>query len=489
MHCGVLLGVCINLMRSDIVRKLRRSGGAEFFDAEVAVADGFFVVVVLETDVTAGGAGGGIGPGGDEFAIEANGIILIARDDFVVVPLAGRLGGIKSGGLKWIDGAGVPGGIAGFGIAEFDFVAALDGVPWIVAGIWEANEDAGIGSFLFLKEFAADNKVGVSAIGKPPEAHAAFASGDAIFECESARARLLPGDDIFAAEKIFETVVVFDGRGDEIEIFAREFADYAGLGIAIEKFGGFGLKLNFAAFEWMPAFVVFVTRIDGDEVGDAVENVDAIAVPENDFDSVPVAKDVFRIEGWSDAIFGSGGNEGKPTPPDDVFLAGAFFFVRDVQFHVGLYEFAFDIDDRAVDAPPLADAFFHDVVFDGSHPAGTRIGLIDAAIENAAVASHVGTGGPALFTPLELYAEMEIGEFGISGDGTVNFAGDMDRGAVCEIGDAKDVFGVFVGHDIGVVGASEVFGPAGEIAVIEEIDPVGGGSGGRWCIGGAQEDG
>ena len=86
------------------------------------MADGFFVVVVLEADVAAGGAGGGIGPGGDEFAVEADGVVLVAGDDFVFVPLAGRFGGVEGGGLERIDRAGVPCWISGLGIAEFDFV-------------------------------------------------------------------------------------------------------------------------------------------------------------------------------------------------------------------------------------------------------------------------------------------------------------------------------------------------------------------------------
>ena len=70
---------------------------------------------------------------------------------------------------------------------------------------------------------------------------------------------------------------------------------------------------------------------------------------------------------------------------DGVIVAQApdILWLRDTTRAGGRDEFAFDIDDGTVNRPPLADALFHDVVFDGSHPSGAGIGLAHAAVEDS----------------------------------------------------------------------------------------------------------
>ena len=48
------------------------------------MADGFFVVVVLEADEAGLGAFGGVGPGGDDLVVDRDGVVVAAANDFVL---------------------------------------------------------------------------------------------------------------------------------------------------------------------------------------------------------------------------------------------------------------------------------------------------------------------------------------------------------------------------------------------------------------------
>jgi len=79
-------------------------------------------------------------------------------------------------------------GVAG----DLDFVSFFDGNPGVVAGVGEANKDAGVIGFISGEEF--DFKAGIVEFlfAIPPKAHASLRGGDGIGGAKSARSGLLP---------------------------------------------------------------------------------------------------------------------------------------------------------------------------------------------------------------------------------------------------------------------------------------------------------
>ena len=75
-----------------------------------------------------------------------------------------------------------------------------------------------------------------------------------------------------------------------------------------------------------------------------------------------------------DAVGRCGRNPTSPFFPNDIFLSCAFFLIGNVEFVCARDPFSFGIDERAIDAPPLADTFLHDVVFNGGEPARVWVG-------------------------------------------------------------------------------------------------------------------
>src|SRR5258706_11717244 len=165
------------------------------------MANGFAVVVVLKADVSTQAALVWIGPAIYFLAVDANDVGVGDAGDLVLVPLAdGLCIGDRRGG-EGVDGSRAPRRILRIRIADLHFVSFVDGQPGIVVGMGETQKHAGVGDFLLLKELAAKNEIVKLAAGKPPEPHATFSRGNAIFHDKSTRAALLPVRQGFAGEK------------------------------------------------------------------------------------------------------------------------------------------------------------------------------------------------------------------------------------------------------------------------------------------------
>src|SRR5881628_1937561 len=118
----------------------------------------------------------------------------------------------------------------------------------------------------------------------------------------------------------------------------------------------------------------------------------AVAGPEDHFDRVPLTKRLLGLETRRDAVRRGGGDATRSFFVNDVLLAGAFFLVGNLRFHLRGNPLALHVNDRAVHTPPLADAAFHDVVLDRGQPARARVGLPDTTVKNAAVAADGRAG-------------------------------------------------------------------------------------------------
>ena len=297
-------------------------------------------------------------------------------------------------------------------------------------------------------------------------------TGHAVRNRKSAGAALLPILQCVVVQQCGKPLFIAD-RGNRLaREFHRQFIEVAHLDFSIEYFRRFGLKLDFAVRQWTPAIAILVARIDGDEIDVAVKNVDALAAPKNNLNRVPITEDLFDIEWRRDAIGGQRRDAWGAAFPNDVLLTAAFLLVRYQEFHLRSDPFTFDVYDRAINAPPLANALLHDVVLHGDQPPGVRIRLADAAVKDAAVASHVLPPWPSLPAPLELDTEMKVCELLARGDGAVNLAGDMDDIFAIQVRDTEDTFGIDVCDQWLVsIWCGEELIPAVEIAFVEQLLP------------------
>ena len=176
----------------------------EILDAQVAMADGFLIVVVLEPDETVGSARLGILPAGHNLIIDAHQVFLSVASNLKGVPLAYRFGIGFCGGGKGVDGPGAPSGVFGGRVANFHLVPLVHGHPGILPWIREPQKHPRIGNVLLLHEFAAKDEVGELPPRIPPQAHAAFAGRDAVGDHEPPGTALLPLPQGIVREKRHE---------------------------------------------------------------------------------------------------------------------------------------------------------------------------------------------------------------------------------------------------------------------------------------------
>ena len=196
--------------------------------------------------------------------------------------------------------------------------------PGIVVGIGEPEEDSRVGFWPGLTPFAAQDEVGVGAVGVPPETHPAAAGGDAVAEFESARAGLLPLACSRAREERGEAGVVGGLRRDLGEKRVRDRVDGAGFEVAIEEFGGFALELDAAVGE--AGFAVGSGLLEawvGEGEDDlAIEEMEGLVAPGDDLGGVPLPMGLLGIERGGDAFprldrvaRGTGGTRGRISRP------------------------------------------------------------------------------------------------------------------------------------------------------------------------------
>src|SRR5438477_2658748 len=89
---GLEGGLVIPLFSSFPFVKPIASGSQQFFHAQVAMPDGLLVRIVLQPNEAARAPFGCVGPGIDQFSVHPNRVIVLAANDFILVPLAGRFG-------------------------------------------------------------------------------------------------------------------------------------------------------------------------------------------------------------------------------------------------------------------------------------------------------------------------------------------------------------------------------------------------------------
>src|SRR5437867_453134 len=132
--------------------------------------------------------------------------------------------------------------------------------------------------------------------------------------------------------------------------------------------------------------------------------MDADVAPGNDFTHIPLAGPL-RVEHGGDAFTCSELRSAGLI--NDALLSRRFAAVRHCRVFLQNHFAPFDIDVSASHAPPLADAFLHDVALDRAHP-GVTAGALrpDAPIEKAAVRIMLRllSRRPLLFTPFVLNA-------------------------------------------------------------------------------------
>src|SRR5687767_13514752 len=123
---------------------------------------GIGIRIILQADVAGERAIFVVGPGVDEFAIDAQRVAFADAGEFVGIPFANRLERKFDGTGKWIKRAGSVGeAFFWFGVADFEFVALADCNVRIVAGIWEAKENSRVRIFAGLAPLAAQNEIRV----------------------------------------------------------------------------------------------------------------------------------------------------------------------------------------------------------------------------------------------------------------------------------------------------------------------------------------
>src|SRR5438309_9189882 len=100
-------------------------------------------------------------------------------------------------------------------IVDLDFVAVVDGHPFLARLDGDANEDAGIVVEIAHLVDHADAAIGELAAGPVEKAHAAVRSNEAVFNSHVARADVLPAGEILAVEERFPGPSLRLGGGDE----------------------------------------------------------------------------------------------------------------------------------------------------------------------------------------------------------------------------------------------------------------------------------
>ena len=115
--------------------------------SEVSESNGFIVVVILQADVAGRTALVFIGPGVDDFAVEANGVVVAGANDLKLIPLAWLFHIHECRSMERIDRTGPPRWLVGFFVSDFDFVALFDSDPRVFSWIWEPQENPGLRSW------------------------------------------------------------------------------------------------------------------------------------------------------------------------------------------------------------------------------------------------------------------------------------------------------------------------------------------------------
>src|SRR4051812_42054772 len=175
--------------------------------------------------------------------------------------------------------------------------------------------------------------------------------------------------------------------------------------------------------------------------------MDANVSPGDDLSQVPLAVRLFRIEGRSDSFPGLHGVNRIARLPDDTLFARAFAAVWNGRFLLKNNIPSFDIAISPCHAPPLADAFLHDIAFKRPHPR-LAPGAIrsNAPIEQAGVAVvlRLGSRRPLLLSPFVANPYLRISKLRVRCDGSVKFARDMDGPSIINVCDGENSTGIVV---------------------------------------------
>lgn len=217
--------------------------------------------------------------------------------------------------------------------------------------------------------------------------------------------------------------------------------------MAVEELGGLALELDAALGE--AGFAVgsglLEARVGEGEDDLAVEEMDGLVAPGDDPGGVPLPVRLLWVE-WGGDAFPREDRVAGPREPKDALLARAFAAVRNRRVILEDDVPAFDVAVGTGDAPPLADALLHDVVFDAPHPrVGSDAVRADGPVEDAGVAVMAGfvAGCPLRGAPLVLDPDVDVGEGSVGGYGAT-FTGHVDGGFAVGLGDREDVVRVVV---------------------------------------------
>src|SRR5436853_7442592 len=140
-------------------------------------------------------------------------------------------------------------------------MASTHRYPGIIPGRGKAEENAGIGLLTGLAPFTAQNEVRKCPVRVPPEAHAANAGGNAVFQGEVARPALGPSIGCRLAEKWLEPCLILRFGWNILSQVGGNRVNGPGLQPSVVKFSGFGLELDFSVIKALFGAVFFEARV------------------------------------------------------------------------------------------------------------------------------------------------------------------------------------------------------------------------------------
>ena len=193
----------------------------------------------------------------------------------------------------------------------------------------------------------------------------------------------------------------------------RNLVNGASLNLAVKQFSPFGLELDVAVIQRNLPIALAIARVSENEVDTAVEEVDANVAPGDHFANVPLTVRLLVFHRGRDAVARRHRDVRKAGLIDIALLAVRLAAIGHpggaIQHQLDRLRIAI----RPGHAPPLADAFLHDVALHRSHP-GAAPGAVrpDAPIKNAAVPvmPRTGPGRPFLLPPFVFHTDVNIVE-------------------------------------------------------------------------------